>query len=108
RAGDRSGMTAISRGFFISAVISAVLVAIAAFTYLPSSFADLSGVTDADIQALDADPRWVALGAVLIGIVLASAIQLLTGYFTETNRKPVQEVTGSARTGPATVILSGL
>ena len=26
----------------------------------------------------------------LIGLVLASAIQLLTGYFTETNRKPVQ------------------
>ncbi|TDC59294.1 sodium-translocating pyrophosphatase [Actinomadura sp. GC306] len=108
RAGDRSGMTAINRGFFISAAISAILVAIAAFVYLPASFADLNGVTDPAIQALDADPRWVALGAVLIGIVLASAIQLLTGYFTETNRKPVQEVTGSARTGPATVILSGI
>ncbi|QXJ23164.1 sodium-translocating pyrophosphatase [Actinomadura graeca] len=108
RAGDRSGMSAINRGFFISAIISAVLVAVAAFAYLPSSFADLSGVTDPDIRGLDADPRWVALGAVIIGIVLASAIQLLTGYFTETNRKPVQEVTGSARTGPATVILSGI
>ncbi|TDC82212.1 sodium-translocating pyrophosphatase [Actinomadura sp. 7K507] len=108
RAGDRSGMTAINRGFFISAIISAVLVAIAAFVYLPSSFAELNGVTDQEIVALDADPRWVALGAVLIGIVLASAIQLLTGYFTETNRKPVQEVTNSARTGPATVILSGI
>ncbi|MEU8800720.1 sodium-translocating pyrophosphatase [Spirillospora sp. NPDC048819] len=108
RAGDRSGMTAINRGFFISAGISAILVAIAAFAYLPSSFADLTGVTDTAIQNLDANPRWVAIGAVLIGIVLASAIQLLTGYFTETNRKPVQEVTNSARTGPATVILSGI
>ncbi|GAA0574647.1 sodium-translocating pyrophosphatase [Actinomadura welshii] len=108
RSGDRSGMTAINRGFFISAGISAILVAIAAFVYLPSSFAELNGVTDTEIQALDADPRWVALGSVLIGIVLASAIQLLTGYFTETNRKPVQEVTASARTGPATVILSGI
>jgi K(+)-stimulated pyrophosphate-energized sodium pump len=108
RASDRSGMSAINRGFFISAIFSAVLVAIAAFAYLPSSFADLHGVTDPKIQGLDADPRWVALGAVLIGIVLASAIQLLTGYFTETNRKPVKEVTGSARTGPATVILSGI
>lgn len=108
RTGDRSGMTAINRGFFISAGISAILVAIAAFTYLPSSFADLSNVTDAEIRGLDADPRWVALGSVLIGIVLASAIQLLTGYFTETNRRPVKEVTGSARTGPATVILSGI
>ncbi|MQY05487.1 sodium-translocating pyrophosphatase [Actinomadura macrotermitis] len=108
RAKDRSGMSAINRGFFVSAVISALLVAVAAFAYLPSSFAGLDGVTDAKISGLDADPRWVALGAVLIGIVLASAIQLLTGYFTETSRKPVQEVTGSARTGPATVILSGI
>ena len=31
--------------------------------------------------------RWLTLGAVIIGIMLASAIQLLTGYFTETNRR---------------------
>jgi K(+)-stimulated pyrophosphate-energized sodium pump len=111
RARDRSGMSAINRGFFISAVISAVLVAVASFLYLPSSFADLSGVAggiSGDSRLADVDPRWVAIGAVLIGIVLASAIQLLTGYFTETTRKPVKEVTESARTGPATVILSGI
>lgn len=108
RAGDRSGMSAINRGFFISAGISAILVAVAAFAYLPSSFAELNGVTDKAIRGLDADPRWVALGAVIIGIVLASVIQLLTGYFTETNRRPVREVTDSARTGPATVILAGI
>ena len=47
RRDDRSGMTAINRGFFISAVISLALVAVAAFTYLPSSYADLTGVTNA-------------------------------------------------------------
>src|SRR5246127_3953356 len=36
RAGDRSGMTAINRGFFISAVISAILVAVATFLHLPA------------------------------------------------------------------------
>jgi K(+)-stimulated pyrophosphate-energized sodium pump len=54
------------------------------------------------------DPRLLAIGAVVIGLVLASAIQLLTGYFTETNRRPVKEITDSSRTGPATVILSGI
>ena len=39
RRADRSGMTAINRGFFISAVVSLVLVAVAAFAYLPSSYA---------------------------------------------------------------------
>ncbi len=105
RAKDRSGMSAINRGFFISAVISAVLVAVASFAYLPSSFDKLDGATSG---LHGHDPRWVAIGAVLIGIVLASAIQLLTGYFTETNRRPVRDVTNSARTGPATVILSGI
>src|ERR1700677_577475 len=41
RKGDRSGMTAINRGFFSSAIISLVLVIGAAFWYLPSSFAKL-------------------------------------------------------------------
>jgi K(+)-stimulated pyrophosphate-energized sodium pump len=108
RKNDRSGMSAINRGFFVSAVISAVLVAIAAFTYLPSSFSKLTGVTDTSILHHGGSPRWLAIGSVLIGLVLASAIQLLTGYFTETNRKPVQEIGQSSQTGAATVILSGI
>ncbi|MFI9555840.1 sodium-translocating pyrophosphatase [Nonomuraea endophytica] len=101
---DRNGMAAINRSFFISAAISAVLVAAAAFWYLPSSFSGLAG---SSVQS-DADPRIIAIGAVLVGLVLASAIQLLTGYFTETNRRPVQEIAESSRTGAATVILSGI
>ncbi|MFI9430444.1 MULTISPECIES: sodium-translocating pyrophosphatase [Streptosporangium] len=107
RSGDRSGMAAINRGFFISAVISAILVGVAAFLYLPSSFAGLTGVSP-EIAAVTTDPRLIAIGAVLIGLVLASAIQILTGYFTETNRRPVKDIGESARTGPATVILSGI
>ena len=103
RDGDRNGMNAINRGFFLSAVVSAVLVAIAAFLYLPGDFAELSGGTESA-----SDPRLVAIGAVVIGIVLASLIQVLTGYFTETNRKPVQEIGKSSLTGPATVILAGI
>jgi K(+)-stimulated pyrophosphate-energized sodium pump len=108
RQRDRSGMSAINRGFFISAIVSLVLVVIAAFTYLPSSFGALKGVTDAAILHHSGNPRVLAILAVLIGIVLASAIQLLTGYFTETNRKPVREIGESSETGAATVILSGV
>src|ERR1700733_8848369 len=109
RKGDRSGMTAINRGFFISAVISAIGVAIACFTFLPAHFRDFQGVTNVGgIKGFGGDPRWIALGAILIGIVLASAIQLLTGYFTETNRRPVRDIGQSSETGAATVILSGI
>jgi K(+)-stimulated pyrophosphate-energized sodium pump len=108
RKNDRSGMTAINRGFFLSAIFSLVLVVIGSFVYLPSKFSDLKGVTDPTILHHAGDPRLLAIGAVVIGLVLASAIQLLTGYFTETTRRPVKEITDSSRTGPATVILSGI
>jgi K(+)-stimulated pyrophosphate-energized sodium pump len=107
RKNDRSGMTAINRGFFISAIISLILVIGATFLFLPAKFSQLKGVGPA-ILIHKGDPRLLAIGAVLIGLVLASAIQLLTGYFTETNRKPVMEIGESSLTGPATVILAGI
>jgi K(+)-stimulated pyrophosphate-energized sodium pump len=108
RKNDRSGMTAINRGFFVSAIISLILVVAASFIYLPAKFSELKGVTDHAILSHGGNPRWLAIGAVLIGLVLASAIQLLTGYFTETNRRPVREIGESSLTGAATVILSGI
>ncbi|MXG27095.1 sodium-translocating pyrophosphatase [Streptomyces sp. YIM 132580] len=108
RRADRSGMTAINRGFFISAVVSLVLVAVAAFVYLPSSYAELTGVADEAITTHGGDPRVFALVAVATGIVLAALIQQLTGYFTETERRPVQDIGKSSLTGPATVVLAGI
>src|SRR3984885_2096506 len=111
RKNDRSGITAINRGFFASAIISLVLVIAASFIYLPARFSELKGVTGSGAHAIlthGGSPRWLAIGAVLVGLVLASAIQLLTGYFTETNRRPVKDIGESSLTGPATVILSGI
>ncbi|MEU8549745.1 sodium-translocating pyrophosphatase [Streptomyces roseoverticillatus] len=108
RRTDRSGMTAINRGFFISAVISLALVAVAVFAYLPSSYADLKGVGDDAVRAHAGDPRVLALVAVAIGIVLAALIQQLTGYFTETTRRPVRDIGKTSLTGPATVVLAGI
>jgi K(+)-stimulated pyrophosphate-energized sodium pump len=108
RKNDRSGMTAINRGFFVSAVFSLILVIIAAFVYLPDKFSKLKGVTTHSVLIHSGNPRFLAIGAVLIGLVLASTIQLLTGYFTETSRRPVRDIGESSLTGPATVILSGI
>ncbi|MFC4469035.1 sodium-translocating pyrophosphatase [Streptomyces xiangluensis] len=108
RRADRSGMSAINRGFFISAVISLALVAAAVFIYLPSSYDDLDGVTDTAILDNGGDPRILALVAVAIGIVLAALIQQLTGYFTETTRRPVRDIGKTSLTGPATVVLAGI
>ncbi|TDD29142.1 sodium-translocating pyrophosphatase [Kribbella turkmenica] len=106
RTGE-NGLRTINRAFYISAIISAVLCAVAAFVYLPSSFGELTGATDA-IAAHDGDPRLIATVSVLIGIVLAAVILALTGYFTGTEDKPVKDVGKTSLTGAATVILSGI
>ena len=109
RSTDKSAMTAINRSFFISAVISAGLTALATFTYLPSDFKLLTGLSpEAIASAGNTNPRVLAIGAVLIGIALAAAIQVLTGYFTETGKRPVNDVAASSETGAATVILAGI
>ena len=107
RTTDKSAMQAINRSFFLSAIISAVLVAFATYTYLPSSLMQMSGLTP-EAAAVDVNPRVLAIGAVLIGIVLAAAIQLLTGFFTEVGKRPVNDVAASSKTGAATVILAGI
>jgi K(+)-stimulated pyrophosphate-energized sodium pump len=102
RVGE-NGLVAINRAFYISALVSAVLCAVAAYAYLPGSFAELTGAVDED-----GDPRLLATIAVVVGIVLAGIILWLTGYFTGTDKRPVQDVARTSLTGPATVILSGI
>jgi K(+)-stimulated pyrophosphate-energized sodium pump len=86
RSEDEHGMRAINRGFFISAAISAAAVFV------------ISGVYMDDYRPAI---------AVLFGLVLASVIQVLTQYFTDTKFKPVQEIAEATQTGPATTILAG-
>ncbi|HZD38627.1 MAG TPA: sodium/proton-translocating pyrophosphatase, partial [Actinomycetes bacterium] len=86
RSEDESGMRTINRGFFLAALLSAVLVGVIALTYVQD---------------------WRPLVAVVLGIALASVIQLMTSYYTATQYKPVQEVADSSETGPATTVLAG-
>src|SRR5215216_1398636 len=98
RAGE-NGLKTINRSFYLSAAISAVLVVIAAFAYLPSSFTALNLPPDVQPGLID-DPRIVAIGAVVIGIVLAVLILSLTGYYTGTEDRPVNNVGKTSLTGP--------
>ncbi len=86
RSEDESGMRAINRGFFVSALLVAAGVAVAAAVYVKD---------------------WRPLAAVALGLVLASVIQLMTSYYTATEYKPVREIADATETGPATTILAG-
>jgi K(+)-stimulated pyrophosphate-energized sodium pump len=109
RSSDKTAMNAINRSFFLSAIISAGLVGLATFTYLPGKFSELTNFSTTVLaDAGDINPRVLAFGAVLIGIALAAAIQVLTGFFTEVGKRPVNDVAASSQTGAATVILAGI
>ncbi|MEW6058886.1 MAG: sodium-translocating pyrophosphatase [Actinomycetota bacterium] len=86
RSEEEHGMKSINRGFFLSAALSAAAVFVISGMYMK-----------------DYRPAF----AVLFGLVLASVIQVLTQYFTDTKYKPVQEIAEATQTGPATTILSG-
>jgi K(+)-stimulated pyrophosphate-energized sodium pump len=113
RTGE-NGLTTINRAFYISAGVAAIACLIAAFAFLPGSFDELNGsigggiFNDLGYGDPTGNPRLIAGGAVLIGIVLAAAILALTGYFTGTDHRPVKDVGKTSLTGAATVILSGL
>jgi K(+)-stimulated pyrophosphate-energized sodium pump len=109
RSTDKSAMSAINRSFFLSAVISAGLTGLATFTYLPAKFDQLTNFSPKVLaDAGNINPRVLAFGAVLIGIALAAAIQVLTGFFTEVGKRPVNDVAASSQTGAATVLLAGI
>ncbi|MBA3690574.1 MAG: sodium-translocating pyrophosphatase, partial [Actinobacteria bacterium] len=86
RSENEHGMKAINRGFFLSAVVSAIAVGFISVVYMDSIRPAL---------------------AVIIGLILASVIQVLTQYFTDTKFRPVQEIAESTVTGPATTVLAG-
>src|SRR5665647_1604833 len=114
-----NGLVAINRGFFISAGVSAVLSAVAAYVYLPAKFAELKFADPAVAQSMAAldgtkllflqlNPRIAATLAVFIGITLAAIILMLTGHFTGTDKRPTMAVARTSLTGAATVVLSGI
>jgi K(+)-stimulated pyrophosphate-energized sodium pump len=105
KAGE-NGLTTINRSFYLSSAIAAVASVLLSYVYLPGSFAELVGT---DLRAgVEGDPRFIASAAVVIGIVMSAGILALTGHYTGTERRPVQDVAKTSRTGAATVILSGL
>ncbi len=112
---NEPGLAAIYRGFVISAVVAGIASIVAIFVYLPEAWAGLAAPSE-DIAlmasgqtpiAID-DPRIAVAGAVVVGIVLGVAVLALTGYYTDTAKKPTREVAATSRTGAATVVLSGI
>ena len=87
RKSDRNALPAINRGFWLAAVLTVIGALLVAQYYVH------------DLKVF-----W----AVLTGVVLSLVASQITEEFTSTERGPVKEIARSARTGPATTVLSGI
>jgi K(+)-stimulated pyrophosphate-energized sodium pump len=92
REGETNALKPINRGFLTAGVLTVIGTLLVALIYVGND---------------KANAGWKCFGAVLVGLVLAQVVSRLTEYFTGTEYGPVKEIAESARTGPATVVLSG-
>ncbi len=90
---DKSAMAPINRGFLTAGILTVIGTAIVAFGYVGND---------------KANAGWKCFGAVVAGLILAQGLSRLTEYFTSTETAPVREIAEASRTGPATVVLSGI
>ncbi|MEO8692761.1 MAG: sodium-translocating pyrophosphatase [Acidimicrobiales bacterium] len=97
KEGETNALKPINRGFLVAGVLTVIGTFLVAIFYVGND--NLSGGTS--------NAGWKCFGAVVVGLVLAQVVSRLTEYFTATHYGPVKEIAESARTGPATVVLSG-
>jgi K(+)-stimulated pyrophosphate-energized sodium pump len=95
REGETDALKPINRGFLVAGLLTVVGTAAVAFGYV------------GDKGPGGGHEGLKCFLAVVIGLVLAQGVSRLTEYFTATHHAPVKEIAESARTGPATVVLSG-
>jgi len=105
RDGEANALRPINRGFLTAGVITVVGTLALALTYVGNPAKGSAGFGDKTVTI--SGIGWRVFAAVLIGLVLAQVLSRLTEYFTGTEHGPVREIADSARTGPATVVLSG-
>jgi K(+)-stimulated pyrophosphate-energized sodium pump len=92
---ETDALKPINRGFLVAGVLTVLGVGAVAIGYVGN---DKGTISNIGLRC------WLA---VVIGLVLAQVVSRLTEYYTATHYKPVKDIAESARTGPATVVLSG-
>ena len=106
RDNETDALKPINRGFLVSGLLTVVGVGAVAFGYVGNDQGSrkLDDGSVADTISNIGLRCWLA---VVVGLVLAQLVSRLTEYYTATHHKPVKDIAESARTGPATVVLSG-
>ncbi len=94
KQGEQDPMRPITTGYLVSSAAAIAGVALANACYLR------------DPRTGQVDWRFTVVSG--IGILLAILTLLLTNYYTHPNSRPVSETAIASKTGPATLLLSGM
>lgn len=94
KPGEQDPMKPITWGYWVSSVSAFIGVAIVNAVYMH------------DPRTGEIDWRFTVASG--IGIVLAVLTLMLTNYYTHPNNRPVSETSIASKTGPATLLLSGM
>ncbi len=95
KEGETNALKPINRGFLTAGILTVIGTGAVAFGYV------------GDKGPGGGHEGLKVFLAVVVGLGLAQLVSRLTEYFTGTEFAPVQEIAESARTGPATTVLSG-
>jgi K(+)-stimulated pyrophosphate-energized sodium pump len=88
-------MGQLNVGYYVTAALSALFIVVASYFLLGQ-------------PGVSPNNWWKFALAGLIGIANSIAFVFITQYYTSGTFRPVREIAESARTGPATVIISGI
>ncbi len=95
----------LNKGMFVAGGIMIVGTAAAIFMLIPSAGVTVDSILrDAPITYT----WWGILVAVVAGLLAGIGVGMITEYYTACNRKPVETIIESSRTGHATTIIQGL
>ncbi|TWT37500.1 putative K(+)-stimulated pyrophosphate-energized sodium pump [Posidoniimonas corsicana] len=95
----------LNKGMFVSGGIMVVGTVIAIWAMIPAGGVQVQSVLDATVTTF----HWYGVVlAVVAGLASGIAVGMITEYYTACNRRPVETIVESARTGHATTIIQGV
>jgi K(+)-stimulated pyrophosphate-energized sodium pump len=97
RSGETDALKPINRGLNVASVLALIGAAVLAFGYVGDPV--ISEVSNVGLRMF---------AAIVAGVVLGQVASRVTQYYTSSQFKPVRDIAESGRTGPATVVLSGI
>ena len=100
RDGEKDALKPINRGLMIASILTLIGAAVVSFGYIGNEKGE-------GVNAIS-NPGTRLFFAIFAGVVLGQVASRITQYYTSSEYKPVKDIASAGKTGPATVVLSGI